>query len=102
MSIFVRWRSDEELLDQVADERLERACGTLAQCGGSEVNASLDAIESRLEESPTEWGEELAEDLHSFSSGTVRVLFYVIEPAKVVRIVAAIPAIVGEEGMDDG
>ncbi|HEX7449486.1 MAG TPA: hypothetical protein VF306_18155 [Pirellulales bacterium] len=68
----------------------------------SEVNASLDAIESRLEESPTEWGEELAEDLRSFSSGTVRVLFYVIEPAKVVRVVAAIPAIVGEEGMDDG
>lgn len=53
------------------------------------VNRSVSDIELRLQESPTEWGRDLREDLRSFSHKSLRVLFYVAEDRKIVRIVAA-------------
>lgn len=53
------------------------------------VNRAVSEIESRLQESPTEWGRDLREGLRSFSQKALRVLFYVAEDRKMVRIVAA-------------
>lgn len=66
------------------------------------VNQAVTEIESRLEESPTEWGRELREGLRSFRWESLRVLYYVIKESKTVRIVAAIwgAASEGNGGVD--
>ena len=76
----VKWR--KTALDELADVWL-RAVDRDA------VNRAVTEIESRLEESPSEWGRELREGLRSFRLGPLRVLFYVVNDSKTVRIVAA-------------
>jgi hypothetical protein len=56
------------------------------------VNRAVSEIETRLEESPSEWGRDLREGLRSFKWKALRVLFYIVEDSKIVRIVAATPA----------
>ena len=79
----VRWR--KTALNELAEIWL-RAVDREA------VNRAVSEIESRLEESPTEWGREMREGLRSFRWGSLRVLFYVLEDSKLVRIVAAVAA----------
>ncbi|MGH7134633.1 MAG: type II toxin-antitoxin system RelE/ParE family toxin, partial [Pirellulales bacterium] len=76
----VKWR--KTALNELADIWL-RAVDREA------VNRAVSEIEARLEESPSEWGREVREGLRSFRWNSLRVLFYIGDDRKTVRIVAA-------------
>lgn len=76
----VKWR--KSALNELADIWL-RAVDRDA------VNRAVAEIESRLEESPSEWGRDVREGLRSFRWGPLRVLYYIVNEGKTVRIVAA-------------
>lgn len=76
----VKWR--KSALDELADVWLRAD-------DRQSVTRAVQEIESRLEESPTEWGMALSEGLRSFGLPPLQVLFYVVEERKIVRVVAA-------------
>lgn len=88
----VRWR--KSALNELASLWLDSS-------DRASVNRAVQEIESRLEESPTEWGKELKEDLRSFTWKALRVLFYVVEDKKIVRIVTATSPSPGDEGTEE-
>lgn len=56
------------------------------------VTVAAKEIESRLQEAPLSWGNELSEGLRAFTWSTSRVLFYIDDRKNVVRIVSVAPA----------